>query len=794
MWLNIKRPIIWVTIAYIVGILGATYIAWKTEYFYISLIILIVVAIFWTLARLKWKGLFFAFLLSAFALMGLANTYMISIPDEDLDEFMGQALIIKGQVLEFTKKEDSKTSFILELNSIDHNKEKHLVHNKIKTTIYLNPENDDYPPINIGDWIEIGGQIKRPQGMRNPKGFDYRAYLARRDIHYIMGAPSKDIISIKAGIFSPPKSWIVGMRSSMAGVYDKYIGGDESRLMKAMIIGERWCLPSDLKDQFANTGVAHILAISGLHIGFIVLLLHWLTKSLTLSPRATFFTQGLVLAFYCLIVGGHASIVRATIMSLIILGGSAVGRKADPLNSLSLAALVILLFNPLQLFEVGFQLSFGAVLGIILFNNPIGKKLSRIPKNIGRPLALMIAAQLGTWPLLAYYFNIFSPIGFIANLILIPIAGLIVILGLILLLLAPIIPILAKIVGWWLWGFCNILIYGNGCLSGFSWASLRVVSPGILFILTYYIILFVLSEECPSWIKKPWHLSGVLAIIILISIALGPIINNDLKVVFVDVGQGDCIYIKTPDGKHILVDGGGKPPGVGEFDVGEEIVVPFLLKNGIGNLDLVAMSHAHDDHIGGLIPVLESVKVGVLMEFPPRDITDNYKELKAIVDKNGIKTIQVIGGQSYKVGKDVFIDIIYPVDDPEILDTLYDGNENNLSLVMRVRYKDTSIMLTGDMEEGVESYLGDIWKDEISILKVAHHGSKTSSTAQWLELINPQIAVIQSSKSNNFGHPNPHVIERLEEQGARVFRNDINGAVTCLYKGGQWCIKTIIID
>ncbi|HZJ83876.1 MAG TPA: DNA internalization-related competence protein ComEC/Rec2 [Clostridia bacterium] len=793
MWLNIKRPIIWVTIAYTVGILGASYIRWKIEYFYISLIILILMAIFWTLAKLKWKGLLFLFLLSSFALAGVVNTYMSSIPNQDLDKFVGQALIIKGQVLELARQENNKTSFILKLDRIEHDNKKHLVHNKLRTTIYLNPENDNLSPINIGDWIEINGEIEKPQGLRNPKGFDYRAYLARRDIHYIIGTSEKSIISIKAGRFPWPKSWIISARESIAGVYDKYLGPEESNLIKAMILGEKWGLPSELKDHFSKTGIAHILAISGLHIGFVVLLLNSLTKSLTLSPKATFIIQALALGFYCILVGGHASIIRAVIMSIIILGGRVIGRKTDPLNSLCLAAFIILLLNPLQLFEVGFQLSFGAVIGIILFNKPISSKLSMIPGNMGGSIAVMVAAQLGTWPIIAYYFNVFSPISFLANFILVPIAGLIVMLGLIFLLLATIFPILGVILGWWLGALCNILIYGNRWLSGWSWASLSVVSPGKLFMAIYYLVLLMLSEERPSYIRRPWELSGALVIIVLLSIVFKPILNNDLMIVFVDVGQGDCIYIKTPDDKHILVDGGGRPIGMGDFDVGAEIVVPFLLKNGIGKLDLVVMSHGHDDHIGGLIPVLENLKVEAFMEFPPREITDKYKDLKGLVDNKGMESIQVVGGQTYRAGKDVLLDILYPVSDSRILDSLYNDNENNLSLVMRIRYKDTSIMLTGDIEKGVEDYLNGVWKETISVLKVAHHGSKTSSTQEWIDIINPDIAVIQSGK-NNFGHPNPLVLERLEGQGAEVFRNDLGGAVTCRYRGGQWYINTIIME
>ena len=579
----------------------------------------------------------------------------------------------------------------------------------------------------------------------------------------------------------------------MAGVFDRYVGGRESGLVKAMLIGEKWALPSQITEEFRDTGIAHILAISGLHIGFIILLLTWLTNSLKLSPKAAFLVQGMVLGFYCLLVGGSPSVIRASIMGIIILGGRVVGRKPEPINSLFLAAFIVLLINPLDLYEIGFQLSFCATAGIILYAKPISVKLQLVPRVIADSLAVMLSAQIGTWPLLAYHFNVFSPIGIVANLILVPIAGTIVTLGSILLVVAAILPILTRFLGWWLWIICHVLIDANSWLSSFSWSVLKVASPGLLFLLGYYAIFFILSEERPRWIKKPVVLSGTLALVVFILIIMRPIFDNDLKIVFVDVGQGDCIYIRSPDGKHILVDGGGMPTEMTDYDIGAQVVVPFLLKNGVKKLDAVVMSHAHDDHMGGLLSVIEDLEVGTFMEYPPREQSIQYQDLRNLVDNKGIERLVAENGQTYKIGKDMFLDILYPVTDTEILNRLYKQNENNLSLVIRVRCQDTSILLTGDIEGDVESYLTDVWKQNVSLLKVAHHGSRTSSTEEWIDVLGPDIAVIQCGK-NNFGHPDPTVVQRFEERGVQVFRNDKDGAVTLRYNEGKWYISTIVND
>jgi competence protein ComEC len=788
MGIRVNRPIIWVTGSYIIGIVIGLNIKWSLNHFFISLIF---IALMVGLAKLKCKGLYLPLFLSLFILGGITNTYTHSIPDRYLDDIIGQTVTINGQVLEIAQETDSKTAFILKSHWIKGKDTQYNYEGKIRVTVYYSSDKNKRLPIKPGYFVETRGEIEKPQGRRNPKGFDYRAYLARRDIYYTIAIQSRNMIFIEPGQFSWPKSWINYTSSYLAKVFDTYVGGRGSKLLKAMIIGERWVLPSEIVEEFAITGIAHILAISGLHIGFVVLMLLWLFDGLRLSPRAIFLLQSIALVLYSLIVGGNASVVRATIMTLILLGGRVVGRKPDPLNSLSLAAFVILIFKPLDILEVGFQLSFAAVAGIIMYNKHINAGLSKLFKINLNPLAIILSAQLGTWPLIAYYFNIFSLMGYIANLILVPMAGVIVMLGLILTVFAAIIPLLAKVLGWWLWMICNLLIDVNQWLSSFSWASFRVISPGILFMVIYYLILLILSHERPNWIKKPYQLSGTLIIILLMSIALNPILNNDFKVIFVDVGQGDCIYIKTPDEKHILIDGGGNPSGMDGFDVGAEIVVPFLLKNGISKLDLVAMSHCHDDHIGGLITVIEDLKVREFMEFPPREPSDKYRTLKELVDKKDITYIQAVGGQTYRIGKEVYIDIIYPTEDSEVLDRLYEQNENNLSLVMRIRYQDTDILLTGDIEKGVESYLSEVWEQDVAILKVAHHGSKTSTTAKWLNNIRPCIAIIQSGK-NSFGHPDPSVLNRLKECETKVFRNDISGAITCTYNKGEWRIISTI--
>ncbi|HZJ57792.1 MAG TPA: ComEC/Rec2 family competence protein, partial [Clostridia bacterium] len=270
----VKRPIIWITISYMIGVLAEGSIKWKFCYPYIALG---AAAIFVGLVKLRRRGLYLPLVLLIFTLAGILNTYIHSIPNTDLDDLIGQAPVTYGQIMEKVKQSDSSASFILEARGIDHNNAQYGVNCKIRMTVYFSPDEGDDPGIDIGDWVEIRGKIERPQGRRNPKGFDYRSYLGRRGIYYTMGIPGGNVLSIKAGKLPWPNSWLRSAGDYMARVFNTYVGGGESGLIKAMLIGEKWALPYRVTEEFRNTGIAHILAISGLHIGFIILLLSWLT-------------------------------------------------------------------------------------------------------------------------------------------------------------------------------------------------------------------------------------------------------------------------------------------------------------------------------------------------------------------------------------------------------------------------------------------------------------------------------------------------------------------------------------
>lgn len=790
MWIQIKRPVIWVTISYIAGILISSilkslnwfYIAWISAFFCLAVAFLLLK---------KRKSHISIIILLLFMWTGIVNGRMARIDFSGLSSFQGSILSLTGQVLEVVQYDSSRAVYIVKTEYVEYEEEKYLTGGKIRLSQYFYGEGETRKTFDPGDIITIRGELRRPQGMRNPKAFDYRAYLERQGIFYTMSV-SEDQVELKGNrSFKWPYSWIKAVHNWLKGIMEKNLKDPALALLKSMVIGDRGTLPHEVRGEFSKTGLAHILAISGLHVGYIVLALLAVQKILKLPPKIAFLFQVLFLGFYCLLVGATASVIRAAVMAIIVMGGRLLGRRPDPINSMALAALLVLLFRPLDIFDVGFQLSFAAVGGIFLYSNLIKKALRFLPDFISNSISVSLAAQLGTWPLTLYYFNIISPWAMLTNLLLVPIAGIVVILGFVMLIVSLILPWFESFVGNIIGYICLILIKGNNIMASIPWSSIKMISPSIMFLIIYYLILWIVSDEKPAFIKRPilW-VSGAVSLLLGIAF-IKYLLPVPMQIIFLDVGQGDCIYIRTPDKKHILIDGGGRPEGLGSFDIGEDIVVPFLLKNGIGRLDLVVMSHAHDDHIGGLIPVVRDIKVGAFMEFPPKGISENYLHLKELVRQKSITCIYAAQGQRYKIGEKVWIDILYPIRDQARLQNIGGDNENNRSLVMRLQYKDTSVLFTGDMEREVEDYLSGICNFKVDILKVAHHGSRTSTTEPWIRVIDPQIAVIQVG-SNIFGHPHQEVEERLLRQGAAIYRNDRDGAVICTFINGNWNVYTMI--
>ena len=457
--------------------------------------------------------------------------------------------------------------------------------------------------------VEITGTIKQPSGPRNPKGFDYRSYLKRRGIYSTVSINERNAVLINKANFLSLDRVLALLRNRSSTILEQAVGGREGNFLKAVLLGERWLVEPEVEEAFTRTGLAHILAISGLHIGYLVLLLNFIQSLLKLRKGTALLFQGVILILYCLMTGASPSVTRAVIMALIYLTGRALGRKSDLINSAGTAAFLILLIRPMDIQEISFQLSFMSVCSIALFHQPIQRVLGFLPKKISSLIAVGLAAQLGTLPLTAYYFNIISPVSIFANLLVLPILGVVTAGGFLIIPLGLISPAAATVMAMPIKYLCRAILLVTDFASNLPFAWFPVISPSVFTIIIAFLILWMISRERPSFINHPsLACIGLIAVFLAVKLFVSLTTPKDLKLVFLDVGQGDCCFIQTPDGINILIDGGSQTG----TDIGENILLPFLLKNGYSSLDLVIMSHGHDDHISGLPHVVDQLRVGRL--------------------------------------------------------------------------------------------------------------------------------------------------------------------------------------
>lgn len=639
---------------------------------------------------------------------------------------------------------------------------------KVRLSSILEDKSHKY---HYGDVIKFSGMLKLPQGRRNPNGFDYRAYLLQKGISTTMF--SREIEIIGKSRTNPFIAAAFYLRERLIAFYEKYLPLNLSSLMVGVTLGIKDNIPGEIMKAVKNSGVAHALAVSGLHTGVIYAALELIFYRLGVSRKLSFVIESIVIVFYSFMAGLSSSVVRAAIMIMVFMLSKVVGRENDSLNSLCFSAVILLLINPLTLFSVSFQLSYAAVIGIILFYAPLKRLLEPLHKYFTESIAVMVSAQLVVGPVLAYHFYNISLVGFITNLLVVPLVSLILISGLISgiigLIFEPLGAFFVKCPGFLL----NIvekivLISSRGPFATIIVPAMPIISTFLYFIsLALVFDLIPFTDESHLKHKKAYA-------IVLIVIAILPAIwrFGTFEVTFIDVGQGDSILIQTKGKKVILVDGGGIPSySNSDFDTGEDIILPLLYSKGINQIDLVVFTHFDDDHAKGLLSILKSMKVKHIIYGLPEDC-GAFNEMLEITQRKRIKTMQVGRGDSFMVDGAVF-EVLHPVkDEPHS-----SGNDN--SVVLKMSYNGVSFLFTGDLEyEGERSLISSGSDIKACVLKIGHHGSSTSTSEEFLSKVNPLYGVITVGADNNFGHPSPQVIDLLKERGITVFRTDINGAVS----------------
>jgi len=784
---NVIKPLPLILSIYVIGIIYGKFFSINLLLMYSIIVLLMLISI---ISFLKQWEVTTALLFLIIFLIGILNYNLNSSPigANHIANFVeDKKLTIICTVLdkEYYPNQE-KISFKAKVSQVERGEYSVRTQGLILVNVYL-----EDCPYEYGDVLKIKGKLEIPAGRKNFGEFDYELYLARKKLFtYLNIWQEKDIQKIGEDNSNFLVSFSLSARDKIREITKQTLPSPYNYLLIGILLGEKGFIPPNLKEVFTEAGIMHILAVSGLHVGIIALALLTFLGMLRLPKKFKLPMLILILIIYASITGFRPSVLRATIMFILLIGGKLINRSRNLNISLFFAAFLILLSNPLILYDAGFLLSFIVTFSIINLSPILQGLFSKITVWIKNPLAVSTAAWIGIFPLSAYFFTKVSIISIVSNIFIIPLTGIAVILGFITFFMGMVSISLAGVIANINYLVLNLIILIAKSFSSLPFAFIYVAQPSISVIIIYYLTVFFLIEifykkTLLQKIKKKTILIS-LSIISLIIIVLIFYPEDDLKVHFINVGAGDCILIETPNKTNILIDGGGTPQS--DFDVGTKIVIPYLRRKGINEIDLLVLTHPHLDHLEGLLPVLKEFKVEMVLDGRLISDSSEYEEFISIIQKKEIFYHQAKAGDNFIISNNLEIFLLNPLYDSDFYDQL---DFNNASIVVKLFYKNADFLFTGDIEEATENKLL-AWQNVLQsdILKVGHHGSATSTNIEFLNKVDPSIAVITVGK-NNFGHPSQKIIERLEDRNIKIYRTDENGTIIIKTNGQEYWIKTL---
>jgi competence protein ComEC len=677
-----------------------------------------------------------------------------------------------------------------------------------------------YPTYHYGDVLKVTGVLETPPQFED---FDYKSYLARQGIYSIIYYPGVEVLDHGQG--SKPLQWIYSLRERLSASLTRALPEPQGSLAQAILLGLRGNIPDSVYEAFSRTGTAHLLAISGLHISIIIAM--FLSFGILVFGRRRSIYIWLTLAItwlYALLAGMHPPIIRAAIMGSLFLIAEYLGRQRSAIIALAFAAAVMVGVQPNLLWAVSFQLSFLAMAGLVLlypYFQAWGRegiaslfgareRIAAVGNMITDGFAATLAAIVAIGPLIAYNFGVISLVALPATFFSLPALPFIIVTSALVAFVGLIASAAAQVLGWLAWLFLSYFILVVQGFDALPHSSLEVSSVSVWHIWGYYAILTgVIAllnrrkqladfpsrlvsgiKKVAKGIPKPhlgfsmkWLSLPLLVVAILVwSIAL-TLPDDKLHVSFLDVGQGDAIFIQTPNGQDILIDGG---PDFQKINLELSGKLPFWDRT----IDLVVCTQPQADHVTGLVEVLQRYKVKQVLEPGVSYNSSIYQEWLNTVEDKRIEYNIVRAGQGIDLGNGIQMEILNP---PEGLFEETSHDVDNNGVVLRLTWGKVSFLFTADIREEAEfELIGQRANLKSTVLKVAHHGSDTSTTSQFLAAVDPEVAIVSVGADNPFSHPSPEVMDRLIDRLGEdnVYRTDEDGTIEFTTDGDKLWVST----
>ncbi len=754
----------------------------------------------------------------------------------------GKLTAVQGKLFSPPQVLEDRTFYLLETESIDTKTGTEKVSGRVRIAVYK-----PHDLLQSGDKVRFEKiRLKIPRNFKNPGRFDYHSYLNSKGIDLI-GNVSKPENIFRLGQFELPFYYKLPqrLRERMLASLSRLFPEDEGKLLQAMVFGMKDSLPEHIREAYIATGLAHLMAVSGLHIGFVASACYFLLLPLVFYLLYRFKPDGARAghsgkwtAFFCLVpvllymvvVGAKVSSLRAGIMISAFLIAILINRKNSLFNALLSAAFFILLWKPESLIDPGFQLSFLAVAGILgvihllteMGKDPLSKLgepswhqklLGKNPHSLESPIRsklikiflgstlISFTVTLATLPVLLFHFNRISLVGAFLNLFLVPIAAILIPGVLLVTCIGMVSQSLAMLPALPFLYLTKLFLIIPQFVAQFPYSSIYLATPPSLWVVFYYAVLlsggyalFHNIREIPNLFKTAWIAAVCITIAMLIWPRVFHFPPKKLIISVLDIGQGESIFIELPNGKTLLMDGGGFYKN--SLDVGKTVIAPFLWNKGINRINYMVATHSDNDHIRGLDSVLDLFPVETFLTFGESISGYRFKRLQAKAVEKHAELVSLRTGEPFAIGE-TQLTPLHPAPEKESPreNTRRVENDlrvdNDLSLVLRLDYKSFNMLFTGDIGEKVENKLVKTNPGlKVDVLKGPHHGSRFSNSEPFIAATQPQAVVFSSGYLNRMKHPHPETLKRYNSAGVNIYRTDLNGAVQIVSNGQRHSIHT----
>lgn len=795
----LRFPALVASLALVAGILAGWYVAIPVDVSAVGIIFFLCLALFMGIVPFSRRLAFLPLLLFGLSLGALKITLDAkSLPSDNIIYSLPTAdslITVKGTISQRAILRGRRLGFVIDAESlITANGSRH-IEGGISCSLFADSVSPLLmPSLGEGCRIAVNGELLPLEEPRNPGEFDFKQYQIMHDCYarLAIGADT-DITALPRPVGFSFHAVLVSIREYLNSTIDSLAGGEEANLLRGLIIGERTEMSPEVKSAFMNSGLMHILAVSGFNVGLVVMIFSALFSFARLRQGAAFMMISLSLILFGFVTGAQPSVFRAVVMAILFIGGRLLERKADIFNILAVAAIVLLLFDARSLFDVGFLLSFFAVGGLAYFYpklDELGKHVSEkfrtnfLWKFLLGSVAVSLAATLGTLPLTAFYFQKVSLVGIVLNIFAVPLSAVILALGFAAMAAGLVSLTFAQYFALPAFYLSRLLLAMTVAGSRLPFAFLDVHPQAWMVILAYVLLVYIAVAQGRTIVGRIL-LSMMLVLLIILGLNIYNTTHKTLSITFLDVGQGDAAFAEFPDGSTMLIDTG---PLTQYTDAGKRFIFPFLQNRGIKEIGTLVISHPHDDHIGGAIYLMRNIRIrrvvddGVLSQ---SRIDSLYLHL---IDSLHIIHRQVGGGDTLAIDRDVRVFVLHPSGTFSASHQRVRGGFNNQSLVLKLCFGVTAVLCTGDAQTDAEQLMIDAYHDFLNagLLKVGHHGSITATSNRFLGAVQPTYAVISVGLHNKFSHPSPKTLLKLDASHVQYYRTDLHGAVQFSSDGNCW--------